>query len=411
MTRLLLLLAASSLSYTGLDLITSMMLSRSLGPASIGDLTFLTNFAAFFSVLGTFGFVQANVIHFSHGGSWQTSFHAAKKMLAFSLILLSVLFWLGLYYLPSDYYENKNTEFSDLLLAFIYSVLHVTLVVLSGYLLASKQNLKFAISNIIYSSILLIFVFFLFLEKEEFLTLRSTLIIYVFGKLCSIFYVIYSITKGYEAAIPKTEVDCFNHQCARRFYYYNLIQQCVGFAPIAIFAFYLKNSEMLGYFSRAMSISLLITLIPLSLGPHIFSRWAHSLSEQKTQLPKIVAIYLGVSIIFLPPVVYFSEEIVSLIYGESFRAAGLYLNVIVFSAFFRIMYDPFLNALSAENMLETNTLIMLVSFFVFVISSLYLSDLYAGVGVVYASLLSNFLVFLMCVIAYVKRRRLIENER
>ncbi|WP_430455828.1 hypothetical protein [Rheinheimera sp.] len=411
MTRLLLLLAASSLSYTGLDLITSMMLSRSLGPASIGDLTFLTNFAAFFSVLGTFGFVQANVMHFSQGGSWQSSFQAAKKMLAFSLILLSVVFWLGLYYLPSDYYENKNTEFGDLLLAFTYSVFHVTLVVLSGYLLASKQNFKFAISNVIYSSILLIFVSFLFLESEEFLTLRSTLIIYVFGKLCSILYVIYSIAKGREAAILKTEVNVFNYQCARRFYYYNLIQQCVGFAPIAIFAFYLKNSEMLGYFSRAMSISLLVTLIPLSLGPHIFSRWAHSLSEQKTQLPKIVAIYMAVSLIFLPPVVYFSEEIVSIIYGESFRAAGFYLNVIVFSAFFRIMYDPFLNALSAENMLETNTLIMLVSFFVFVFFALYLSDLYAGIGVVYASLLSNFLVFLMCVIAYVKHRRLVEDER
>lgn len=411
MTRLLLLLAASSLSYTGLDLITSMMLSRSLGPASIGDLTFLTNFAAFFSVVGTFGFVQANVMHFSHGGSWQSSFQAVKRMLAISLLLLSVIFWAGFYYLPSGYNAGKNTEFGDLVIAFLYCVCHVTLVILSGYLLAYKQNFKFAISNLLYSSILLIFVTFLFLHAEDSVTLSNTLIIYVFGKICSIIYVVFNLMRKVDSESSDFNLNNFDYQCARRFYYYNLIQQCVGFAPIAIFAFYLKNSEMLGYFSRAMSISLLITLVPLSLGPHIFARWAHSLSEQKNQLPRLVSVYLIASLICLPPIVYFSDEILALIYGENFRSAGLYLSVIVFSAFFRIMYDPFLNALSAEGFLETNTMIMLLSLCVFIFSSLYFSDVYSGVGVVYASLLSNFLVFLMCIIAYVKHRRPIKNDR
>lgn len=412
MKRLVAAVVASSLSYTGLDLLTSMILSRLLGPAAVGELSMVTNFATLFAVIGTFGFVQANVIYFSNGHRGPQSLKALLK-----LAVCSFIFLFGLLYAYSQLPGSEHSvahllSYSEKIAAVIYISLHVLVIYLSGYLLAFRKNKTYAIINVVYSGIVFISIATYYFSDTTQVDLIKTLTVFGVAKLLLLVVIIVLL---YKSSAMFTAVDgdnrAFDYASSRGYYYYNVVQQLVTFAPIFVLSYYLNDIEALGYFSRALSITLLLTLVPLSIGPHLFSRWASSKSDQNKQLPKIISIFVVLIALIAPTTYVYASDLMALIYGQSFEPAGKFLQVMLFSSALRILYDPLMNAISAMNKHNINLLIMLVSLCVFIACTIILGSDKGALSVVYSLVASNAAVLVLCCCYYIYAVGLFKNDK
>lgn len=412
MKRLLAAIVASSLSYTGLDLLTSMILSRLLGPSAVGELSLVTNFATLFAVIGTFGFVQANVIYFSNGNRGQQSLYAFFKLAACSFFFLVALLYV-FSQLPSSEHSVANLlRFQEKIAAIVYISLHVLVIYLSGFLLAFRQNRAYAITNVVYSAIVFLTIATNYMTNTTSIDLLYTLAVFGIAKLLLLVVIVGLLIKNstmFEAS--NGDNKAFDYASSRGYYYYNVVQQIVTFAPIFVLSYYLHDNESLGYFSRALSITLLLTLVPLSIGPHLFSRWASSKSEQHAQLPKVILVFFGLIAITAPIIYIYAFDIMVLFYGSSFEPAGQFLQLMLVSAALRVLYDPLMNAISAMNKHYVNLRIMLLSLIVFIVSSILMQSDEQALAVVYSLIASNAAVFMLCCCYYIYAVRSSKNDK
>lgn len=412
MKRLLAAIVASSLSYTGLDLLTSMILSRLLGPSAVGELSLVTNFATLFAVIGTFGFVQANVIYFSNGNRGRQSLYAFFKLAACSFFFLVALLHV-FSQLPSSEHSVANLlRFQEKIAAIVYISLHVLVIYLSGFLLAFRQNRAYAITNVVYSAIVFITIATNYMTNTTSIDLLYTLAVFGIAKLLLLVVIVGLLVKN-STMFEDSNGDnkAFDYASSRGYYYYNVVQQIVTFAPIFVLSYYLHDNESLGYFSRALSITLLLTLVPLSIGPHLFSRWASSKSEQHAQLPKVILVFFGLIAITAPIIYIYAFDIMVLFYGSSFEPAGQFLQLMLVSAALRVLYDPLMNAISAMNKHYVNLRIMLLSLIVFIVSSIFMQSDEQALAVVYSLIASNAAVFMLCCCYYIYAVRSSKNDK
>lgn len=172
----------------------------------------------------------------------------------------------------------------------------------------------------------------------------------------------------------------------------------------------LINSEAVGNYAAAVRISEAWYFIPMvlstSLFPAILNAKAKCSKLYYSRLQKLYDLMVWIAIAIAIPVTFFSEEIVSLLYGEKYSLASNVLTIHVWSAIFVFLGVAGGKWLIAENLQKLSLLRTLSGMLLNVALNLLLIPRYGIEGAAFATLISQFVAAYCFDIFYKKTRKM-----
>lgn len=255
-------LLAGSLGVMPVMLLLNILLARELGPIRYGDYTYLLSVLTLFTTIFTFGFFQAGgralVLNSSHRRRLQY-YGAELVILVFLYLLLNFALILFVQFDSNIREKGLLDYFSILLLCswvFLFKRYCEVLFQADG----KVQLLSFSkiFQPILYLSLIVLFAFF-----ESDLSLRVVLIIFIGSNFFSVLVVVYIIRPNFNMLWRRlNEIWLYNKKFGFHLYLGSVLPLSLSMLSMMLISYYSDDNAGLAFYSIALSLSALITVIP-----------------------------------------------------------------------------------------------------------------------------------------------------
>ncbi|MDX1774863.1 oligosaccharide flippase family protein [Oceanihabitans sediminis] len=157
----------------------------------------------------------------------------------------------------------------------------------------------------------------------------------------------------------------------------------------------------IGLYSRAVAISNMVAIIPTTIGPLLYSKWA-SVKIDILRQQSSMAIRVGMfsSLIAVAFIIFFSNFIIKILYGSEFLDSVSAVRILVPSVLFVTVYSVCNNILASKGEALKTLKIFIITFIIVTGSSALLIPIYGIKGAAVAILIGNLFTgissFILC---------------
>jgi O-antigen/teichoic acid export membrane protein len=375
-------------------LLTGIIFARIMGPEGIGQLEVFRSFQSVIVTLFALGIGNASIYFINHVGVnisdlLATTLRASAALSAGLLLTVGLVVW----YFPNYFGPVAIQTILVYAAGTSFSLLTLTAkTVLTAQLNAGRMVIVDQTPKLI------------------------ILICCLVGWLASIINVnfgLYAITLGNFCALLALVFFLQNHIDLRRKFSRGLLKKVVVYgiklsacdilfilnaniSVIMLKYFQADNFSQIGIYSRAVSISSMVSLIPYTIGPLLYAKLSSRPGSRligSTQYALRLTLFLG---ILMSVFVYlFRSQIILVLYGSRFLAAEVVIRVLAGSLIFYCVSNVCLNFLAGQGMAGLNAKILCVAFITIVVVS------YAGIkmggieGAAYGILAGNIITSIL----------------
>ena len=395
-------LASSSAVAAAIDLASSMILSRALLPEGIGQVALIVSLGAIYAAFSNFGIGQAYIYLLNSKG------YAIDKVLKNCLGVTLVCCITG--FLVSCIILTKFTdyfgEYSDTLLVVISLGIASSLgqTFIRPLLIAQFKIKQVSLFTIGLSFITFIIIAIVFLLDQSLLTVDVALSIQTLSKvvifLLMLAYLVHDIPEGVGISFSYFKESLSE---GKKFYFSFLMTQILLQGSVFGLQFYELGFSEVGLYSRAMSLTLLMTIIPYSIGPLLYSRWSGlETSLAAKELVACMSIYLlGLSFI-CPIVIFLSKDLLQFVYGRAFVAAADLFSILVLGIAFKILSDPLINYLASRGKVQINGYLSLIGAFSMLSIIYWFTPSMGAKGIAVSVVVSSIVIFIGLLLVVIK---------
>lgn len=391
-----------------IQMATSLIVARLVGPGVIGTLAYGLAFSSMFSFVSDLGAGTAHIKHVSSGEN-EPEYNATYLVIKFGLMSIYLLFTFGAFFY-TKYFTETGFETNDqeiVVLVYIVIVLIGQFTAIysttwAGRTQQAKQDIPLFIQNLSYQ------LFKLILALLGFYAIGIA-----FGNLVAILISIpVYIYLGKDIKFSKTRKSLL-----LKYFKISFPVTIIGVCQIAISSFdklYLKSQTdtiMLGNYSAALSLAAFMKVIESSVGMLMFPHISSLLVQKEyDKINDTITKYQRFSFAFILPLVIilsiFSSDVILLTFGNKFNYSSEIFSIIVFAFFVSSLTLPYGNILFGMGKFKESGIMWIVVALVFLVLTYVLVsksvlDL-GGFGISLALLIVNLLLLGIC-IALVKK--------
>jgi O-antigen/teichoic acid export membrane protein len=150
----------------------------------------------------------------------------------------------------------------------------------------------------------------------------------------------------------------------------------------------------IGYYGRATALCGLIMLIPLSVGPLLYAKWAGlSPEEKKSQVGLAMRLYLAMGLAAVFGLVISARWLVLLLYGKEFLPVVLPLRILAVGIALKCTFSVCSNLLASDGRAQVSAYVMSISVITTAVSTWILVPFYGIIGAALAFTIAGALVF------------------
>lgn len=346
MKNKIILIAGSSLTRTALDLLGSIILARALLPSGVGQISLITALSIFHISIYNLGLGQANIYLINAKNNEESNI--IQNSIAASA-LTGLISAISIFIILKNFegYFGKIT-YPCIIIYSIATALTLSNSILQPILIAKMRVHLVSALDISLSGISLTTYTLIYLLQEEILTVDLALTIQSSSKILISLLTIKILAKNI-SPIAKFHRHLLisSIKTGSRFYFTFIANQINTHLALFFMQKNISDLAQIGLYSRAMSLTLLLTIAPLAIGPILYSRWSLTQSNKNIELIKAIRITIILSAIAIPVLTAISEHLMSAIYGANFAPGAIYFNVLLVGTAFKITTDPITNYLAS----------------------------------------------------------------
>lgn len=380
MLKKLTALASSTFLATALDMLGTMILARALLPEGVGQVAIIVSMGLMYVAVANLGLGQAYIYQMNSLDRRESSLVHNSIFTIFISVIFAVLILYVLLSLFPDYFGSYSTQLKLVVSFGIAGTLSQSF--LKPILVAKLQVKPIAILTILLSTLSVCSFGILYFLYPQVLTVELTLYIQSAAKIIVTIIMFYVVTKTHLSSINFSFTLLKESMLeGSKFYFSLLMAQANIHVSLLLLQSYLTDFTQSGFYARASSLTLFMTIIPFAIGPLFYARWAKvERAQAGSEVSAILKLFLLVLLIVCPFLIYFSEFLIGLVYGEAFKPAAYVFQILVYGIGFKILADPLINYLASLGKVHLNGIVSLLGIVVIVVSSVYFIPLYQGEG-------------------------------
>lgn len=295
------------------------------------------------------------------------------------------------------FYYEFNSKTGVVILIMSPIILFKSLSILDSYFQSKKENKYPAIANVISIIIGSVLIFLSIKLKYK---LEYFAIIYVFESailICALFFFYFRKSKLQKWIFTKKiSVDILKES-------WPLI--IAGVAAIIntridqIYIGSMLTPSILGNYSAAAKVSefwlVLPTILNIVFYPILINLRSLNFNKYRRFLAAVIICCFCFGVIFSFLVSHFSENIISMLFGNKYNLAGEYLSLYIWSTFPYFTLFILSNVIYLENLIRKNLVISFVSILGNLILNYFFIQFYGASGAIYATLLVSLISYFL----------------
>ena len=383
-----------------LQFVASILVARLAGPGILGTLAFANSYVNAFGIIASLGTGGAHTKIVSEGtelGRANTTFGVIKSVLAllFALVVLSV-FLVQKYYLGHTFESQVHEHV--ILIILVYQVLQKIILIPNATFIARTEIVRSSILGIANKVLL-------HLARIVIVLLGYGALTLAFGYLLSallVFPVAWFLFKGYP-------FGKFDKKLAKRYLMISFPIILINFSESLmvsldkVFLQFFLGSEQVGYYTAAMSIGGILSILTLGVSIFfpVFSA-AFAKGQYQYIIDKIETFerFLFVFIMpFIIMLVIYSDTIIQVVLGDKYHESIPVVAMVTVAFFFRLLIRPYGNILTGKGKFKLAAIINAVNIvsFVFALYVFISPDIFnmgiqgAALSLILANLILGFL--------------------
>jgi O-antigen/teichoic acid export membrane protein len=384
-----------------LSIISSIIITRFLGPSAFGDFKFLNNIFSLAVVIFNFGFFQAGnrALVLTNDLQKAREYYGAELALLGVLFLVMAFFLLGYAFLDNNIYEKGLRNFFILLIPFSWVFLFVSYfeVLLQGdnriNLLANSRlypKLGFFIS------VLIIYFYYANYKGNR---LNIIWFFFLITNILVFIQIIYKINPSFKNLASRTkEIFLFNKTYGFNVYLGSLLATGLSQLTGVMISYFGINNTGVGYFSLATTIA-----GPLAFIPNVIATTHYKDFSTKTSIPKkLLLLTLALSFAALVATLVLVRPFIKYFYGPEFFPVISLTYIVSFGIILYGLadfYNRFLGSHGQGRALRNSAFIVGISLMIFNIT---LIPIWGETGAAYTNVFSG-LIYLLCIFWFYKR--------
>ncbi len=329
-----------------LSLISSVFLARYLGVEGIGQYQLILSTQVMLLTILAMGYGNASIYFINSKQINKTTLVSTLlKVFLFLSLFVILFFTIGL-----SFFQNYFgiLEFYGILFFSIGSGSLLLYSVLYPVLYVSLEVVKIQILSLLSTIIFLIGI--LFFYQTNYFDINVVISLIGLGNLIPFLLLIFYLRHDINV---KINID---YKILKKIFFYGVKLSATNLVFLLssnLVIFLLKSLsdngfESIGLFSRATAISNMFILIPTSIGPLIYSKWASTEKEKLIkEVEKTIRLLVFISIFSIAGIIIFGDFILLTLYGREFLPAKVPLIVLSISFVFSSITIVFINFFSS----------------------------------------------------------------
>lgn len=348
---------------------TSLIVARLVGPGVIGTLAYGLAFSSMFSFVADLGTGTAHIKHISSGLEEPVA-NSTYGVLKLFLMVVYLLITLGAFgytkYFTDTGFDSADQEKVVLIYIIIALIGQLTTIystTWAGRTEQAKQDIPLFVQSISYQIIKLI------LAVLGFLAIGIA-----FGNLAAIIISIpFYLILGRDIKFART-----NKKLLTEYFKISLPVTLIGVCQVIISSFdkvFLQSQSgtiMLGNYSAAISLASFMRVIEGSIGTLLFPVFSSLLAQKEYQkINSTINQYQRFSLAFILPIIvllsFFSHEVIALTFGNRFEFASKIFSITVVVYFLSSLTLPYSNILFGMGKFKVSALIWISASVIFLL--------------------------------------------
>ncbi len=384
-----------------LSIVSSVIITRFLGPSSYGDFKFLFNIFNLAVVVFSFGFFQAA----NRALVLNKSPQKAREYYGAELIIVAMLFFVMAVSLLIYSYFDKNINEKGLFTLFNYLLPFTWIFLLVHFfevLFQADNKIKLLAKSRLYPqlafflSILIIYLVFLSYKGNK---LILVWFFFITTQILVFLYIIFKIKPSLKnLKIRIKEIFFYNKTYGFNVYLGSIC--AVGFSQLTgiLISYFSNNNSGVGYFSLAMTVA-----APLSFIPNVIATTHYKDFSTRTKIPaKIQWVTFLVSFSALFLILILVAPFINILYGNKFKPVISLTYVVSFGVILNGLADflnRFLGSHGKGKELRNSSII--VGFSLLILNLIFIPN-FGETGAAYTLLISG-LIYFLCMLWFYKR--------
>lgn len=384
-----------------LSIVTSIIITRFLGPSSYGDFKFLFNIFNLAIVIFSFGFFQAGnrALVLNEDNQKARKIYGAELVIVVLLFLTMAVFLLGYAFFDKNINEKGLRNILIWLIPFnwVFFLVHYFEV-----LFQADNKIKLLADSRIYPKIFFfIAILIIYLAFFNYSGNRLIIIwaIFLITQIVVFLYIIYKIRpsfKNLKESIKK--ILFFNRTYGFNVYLGSIC--AVGFSQLTgvLISYFANNNRGVGYFSLAMTIA-----GPLAFIPNVIATTHYKDFSARTSIPrKLVVITVIISFSALLLIMLLVRPFIHLFYGTKFTPVISLTYIVCFGVILNGLADflnRFLGSHGKGKALRNSSII--VGFSLLILNITFI-PIFGETGAAYTLFISG-LIYFFCMLWFYKR--------
>lgn len=384
-----------------IGIVTSIFLTRFLGPEKYGDYNFITSIFSFAIVIFTFGFFQASnrTLVLNHNKTRAREYYGATLIILGGLFIIMSLF-LYLYGIFDENLKEKSLQNLFLLTIPISSIF--LLVKYFETLFQADNRIKLLaqsrlIPKVIFGIATLIL--FLLFKDAKIDKLKTLWLVFFITQIAVYLYIIFQIKISFGNFKKRfNEIWMYNKTFGLNVYIGSLF--AVGFSSLTqvLIGYFGSDNSGVGFYALALTLSMPLTFIPNTIATTHYKEFSKSKSIPK----KLMILTIGLSLTALATIWIIVPPFVNIFYGEAY-ASVISINIIVSLGVILYGMGDFFNRFLGAN--GQGKALRNSSFFIgatLLIASILLIPEMGEYGAAYAKLIAGAMYLLIIIYHYLK---------
>jgi O-antigen/teichoic acid export membrane protein len=384
-----------------LSVITSIIITRFLGPADYGSFKFILNLFSLATVIFTFGFFQAG----NRALVLNSDFQKARELYGAELIITGILFLLLALSFCGYAFFDKNINEKGLRLVLLLTIPFSWVFLITKYfeVLFQADNkirllakARFFPHLIYFVIILVLYFFFINYPGNRLILILAT---YFAGNIIVALYIIFKINPSFMNLKDRVqEIFHYNKTFGLNVYFGSLF--AVGFSQLTgiLISYFGTDNSGVGYYSLAVTIAAPLAFIPNVIATTHYKDFSTSNRVSK----KLLKITLAISFTALLGAILLVGPFVKIFYGLEFVSVIKLTYIVSFGILLNGLgdfFNRFLGSHGEGRALRNSAFIVGLS----VLSlNVVLIPLYGETGAAFTTLFAG-LIYFVCMYIYYRK--------
>lgn len=384
-----------------LSIVSSIIITRFLGPSVYGDFKFLFNLFTLLVVIFSFGFFMAG----NRALVLNTDLQKAREFYGAELVILGTLFLAMAFFLLGYAFFDNNINEKGLRNILIFLIPFSWVFLLNDYfevLFQADNKIKLLANSRLYPklgffiSVLIIYLVFLKYTGNKLIVIW---VFFLITQMLVFLYIFYKINPSFKNLKTRiSDIVFFNRTFGFNVYLGSLFS--VGFSQLTgvLISYFAKDNSGVGYYSLAITIA-----GPLAFIPNVIATTHYKDFSTRTSIPrKLLLITIAISCSALMLTLLLVRPFIKYFYGPEFNPVISLTYIVSFGVIlygFADFLNRFLGSHGKGKALRNSSFFVGFSLMVF---NLTLIPRYGETGAAYTQFFSG-LIYIMCMLWFYRR--------